>query len=232
MAALSWLKEHNHHYRHVQFNNDWNNMIPDDGLSQLFQEYHSHSDSDHNLHTPSTACGSSQQCRTHRHICRCNTCNFDNVHTADESISCTVHHKNPHGIKRYARNVIQNIISENPKLRNCNSGNNDTMLPVKPTDLDSTQCDSDNEDKNLAEDQAALDWRQELTGDALPTVTQLENLENHVFQSAPGEHNIPKYTLLDTDFEVLAFPDLFPYGYGGYYSEGGPKNLAINKYLQ
>ena len=31
-------------------------------------------------------------------------------------------------------------------------------------------------------------------------------------------------------FEVLTFPDLFPYG--GYYSEGGPKNLAICKYFQ
>ena len=106
------------------------------------------------------------------------------------------------------------------------------MLPVKSTDLDSMQCDSDNEDKDLAEDQAALGWRQELTGDALPTVIQLENLEDHVFQCAPGEHIIPKYTLLDTDFEVLAFPDLFPYGYGGYYSEGGPKNLAIHKYFK
>ena len=27
MAPLSWLKEHNHHYRHVQFNSDWYNMI-------------------------------------------------------------------------------------------------------------------------------------------------------------------------------------------------------------
>ena len=32
MAALSWLKEHNHHYGHVQFNNDRYNMIPDDGI--------------------------------------------------------------------------------------------------------------------------------------------------------------------------------------------------------
>ena len=62
-------------------------MIPDDGLSQLIQEDHSDSDSDHNLHTSSTACGSSQQCRTHTHVCRCNTRNFYNVHTADESIS-------------------------------------------------------------------------------------------------------------------------------------------------
>ena len=106
------------------------------------------------------------------------------------------------------------------------------MFPVKSTDLDSMQCDSDNEDKDLAEDQAALDWRQELTGDALPTVIQFENLENHVFRCATGEHNIPKYIFLDTDFEVLAFPDLFPYGCGGCYSEGVPKNLAIHKYFQ
>ena len=123
MAALSWLKEHNH-YGHVHFNNDWYNMIPDDRLSQLIHEDHSDSDSDHNLLTSSTACCSSQ-CTTHTHICRCNTCNFDNVHTADERVSCTVHHKNPQGIYRYARNVIQNTISEDPKVSNCNSGNND-----------------------------------------------------------------------------------------------------------
>ena len=207
-------------------------MISDDGLSQLIQEDHSDSLSYHNLHTSSTACGSSQQCTIHAHICRCNTCNFDDLHTADERVSCTVYHKNPHEIYRYARNVIQNTISEDTKVSNCNSGNNDTMSPVKSTDSDSTQCDSNNEDKDLAEDQAALDPRQELTGDALPTVIQLDNLENHVFQCASGEHNIPKYILLDTDFEVLAFPDLFLYGYGGYYSEGGPKNLGIRKYFQ
>ena len=62
------------------------------------------------------------------------------------------------------------------------------MLPVKSTDLDSMQCASDNEDKDLAEDQAALDWRQELTGDALPTVIQLENLENHYYFSVHQEN--------------------------------------------
>ena len=231
MTALSWLKEHNHHYEHVQFNNDWYN-ISDDGLSQLIQEDHSESHRDRNLHTSSTACGSSQQCTIHAHICRCNTYNFDDLHTADERVSCTVYHKNPHEIYRYARNVIQNTISEDTKVSNSNSGNNGTMPPVKSTDSDSMQCDSDNEDKDLAEDQASLDQRQELTGDTLPTVIQLDNLENHVFQCAPGEHNISKYILLDTDFEVLAFPDLFPYGYGGYYSEGGPKNLGICKYFQ
>ena len=61
--------------------------------------------------------------------------------------------------------------------------------------------ESDNE---LQEEQAAHDCKQELTGDALSSVVQIENLENQVYQCAPGENNIPKYILLDEDFEGLA----------------------------
>ena len=48
-------------------------------------------------------------------------------------------------------------------------------------------------------------------------MVQIDNLENQIYQCAPGENNIPKYLLLDDDFEVLAFPDLFPYGRGAYH---------------
>ena len=74
-------------------------------------------------------------------------------------------------------------------------------------------------DQKLAEDQAAIDQKQNMIGDALPSVVEIDNMENTIFQCAPGENNIPKYVLFDEDFEVLAFPDLFPYGSGGYYSE-------------
>ena len=47
-----------------------------------------------------------------------------------------------------------------------------------------------------------------------------------------GENNIPKYLLLDDDFEVLAFPDLFPYGQGAYRSGCRPMKLPIHKYFQ
>ena len=46
------------------------------------------------------------------------------------------------------------------------------------------------------------------------------------------ENNIPKYILLDNDFEVLAFPDLFPYGGGGYHSAHRKAKLPIRKYFQ
>ena len=85
--------------------------------------------------------------------------------------------------------------------------------------IESNTNDDEETDNDLQEEQAALDHKQELTGDALPSVVQIENLKNRVYQCAPAENNIPKYILLDEDFEVLAFPDFFPNGEGGYYSE-------------
>ena len=35
-----------------------------------------------------------------------------------------------------------------------------------------------------------------------------------------------------TTLEVLAFPDLFPYGYGGYFSSNRTVKLGIGKYFQ
>ena len=86
-------------------------------------------------------------------------------------------------------------------------------------------------DENSEEDQGAVDLRQQLTGDTLPIVVQIDNLENQIYQYAPGEHNIPRYILLDKDFEVLAFPDLYQDGTGVYHSQNGPENLAFRKYF-
>ena len=92
--------------------------------------------------------------------------------------------------------------------------------------------ESDDEDTELVEKQAAVNCRQELTGDPLPSVLQFENLENQIYQCASGENNIPKYMLLDNDFEVLAFPHLFPYGGGGYHNAHRKVKLPIRKYFQ
>ena len=98
--------------------------------------------------------------------------------------------------------------------------------------VETIDTESNDEDTELAEEQVAVNHRQELTGDPLPSVVQFENLENQIYQCAPGENNIPKYILLDNDFEVLAFPDLFPYGGGGYHSANRKVNLPIRKYFQ
>ena len=88
------------------------------------------------------------------------------------------------------------------------------------------------EDTELAEEQIAINHRQELTGDPLPSVVKFENLETQIYQCVPGENNIPKYILLDKDFEILAFPDLLPYGSGGYNSANRKIKLPTRKYFQ
>ena len=82
---------------------------------------------------------------------------------------------------------------------------------IEFTNIDNIDSES-NEDTELAEEQIVINHRQVLTGDPLPSVVQFEILENQIYQCAPGENNIPNYILLDNNFEILPFPDLFPYG--------------------
>ena len=120
--------------------------------------------------------------------------------------------------------------------RNIETPNKNDNQELCTTQIASTKTDtSDSEtdiDTEAVEEQIAINKRQELTGDPLPSVLQFENLENQIYQCAPGENNIPKYILLDNDFEVLAFPDLFPYGSGGYHSANRKVKLPIRKYFQ
>ena len=34
-AALTWLKEHNNHYKDIEINKNWHTMISDDELSHI-----------------------------------------------------------------------------------------------------------------------------------------------------------------------------------------------------
>ena len=71
-----------------------------------------------------------------------------------------------------------------------------------------------------------------MTGHLLPSMLQFENIENAIFQCAPGQNNIPRYILLDDEFEVLAFPNLFLLGHFSYYSEQRSVKLPLQKYFQ
>ena len=88
------------------------------------------------------------------------------------------------------------------------------------------------DDSELLGDQIALERKENLTGHVLPSMLQFENLENSIFQCAPGQNNIPRYILLDDEFEVLVFPDLFPLGHFSYYSEQRSVKLPLQKYFQ
>ena len=121
-----------------------------------------------------------------------------------------------------------NISKETPHTDNSQEW---CTTQIESINVDTIDTETD-EDTKLAEEQIAMNYRQELTGDPLPSVVQFENLENQIYQCAPEENNSPKYVLLDNDFVVLAFPDLFPYGSGCYHSANRKVKLPIRKYFQ
>ena len=128
----------------------------------------------------------------------------------------------------------QTLQMENTSKDKQNKEDNQQLFTkqIESTHEKTMNTGSDDEDTELVEDQAAVNRRQQLTGDPLPSVVQFENLENQIYQCAPGENNIPKYILLDHDFEILAFPDFFPYGGGGYHGAHRKVKLPIRKYSQ
>ena len=64
-------------------------------------------------------------------------------------------------------------------------------------------CNMTTDDSELLEDQITLEQKENLTGHVLPSMLQFENIENAIFQCVPAQNNIPRYVLLDDEFEVL-----------------------------
>ena len=128
----------------------------------------------------------------------------------------------------------QPLQKENTRKDKLNKEDNHELSTrqIESINVETIDTESDDENTELVEGQAVVNCRQELTGDPLPSVVQFENLEKQIYQCASGENNIPKYILLDNVFEVLAFPDLFPYGAGGHHSAHRKVKLPIRKYFQ
>ena len=91
------------------------------------------------------------------------------------------------------------------------------------------------DDRELEEDCIANEANVNLAAQPMPNVLQSKHIENDIYFCAPGENNTPRYMLMESEFEVhvLAFPDLFPYGFGGYSSSGHRQTkLSMGKYFQ
>ena len=92
-------------------------------------------------------------------------------------------------------NAVFNQSLINDKI-NKRTPNKDDNKELYTTQIDSTNADTidteADEDTELAEEQIAINHRQQLTGDPLPSVVQFENLENQFYQCAPGENSVKK----------------------------------------
>ena len=128
----------------------------------------------------------------------------------------------------------QPLQKENTSIDKLNTEDNQQLCTkqIESTNVESMSTESVEEETELVGRAGCSQLQARIKGDPLSSVLQFENLENQIYQCAPGENNIPKYILLDNDFEVLAFPDLFPYGGGGYHNAHRKVKLPIRKYFQ
>ena len=87
---------------------------------------------------------------------------------------------------------------------------------LEESNSEDEKTDEELEEANLKEDQLELDRKVTVTVEGPSTCIQIYDLEEAVFSIAPGQNSIPKFILMDEDFEHLAFPNYFPDGVGGY----------------
>ena len=89
----------------------------------------------------------------------------------------------------------QSLQNENMSKEKLNKDDNQQLFTrqIESTNVETIDTKSDDEDTKLPEGQVAVNHGQELTGDPLPSVVEFENLENQIYQCAPGENDIPTY---------------------------------------
>ena len=100
--------------------------------------------------------------------------------------------------------------------RNMNDEVDGEACESEESDSEDEKTDEELEEANLKEDQLELDRMATVTVEGPSTCIQIYDLEEAVFSIAPGQNSIPKFILMDEDFEHLAFPNYFPCGVGGY----------------
>ena len=92
--------------------------------------------------------------------------------------------------------------------------------------------DDEEDERQFQEDMKESERKSEITIGSTATCVQFENPDEVAFSIAPGQNSIPKFILMDEDFEVLAFPNLFPYGKGGFtVLQPRERDLNLRRYV-
>ena len=126
----------------------------------------------------------------------------------DQQPACTVNSHSVGPNVLFTNKVHQNECRQKTANSILASHTNSDSRTQSSEDL-AHNTDEQRERRELAKNQAAGDWRAELTRGPLSSAVELNKLEKEICQCSPGENN-PKYILMDKKFEVLPFPDLFP----------------------
>ena len=206
-GAIKWLKENNQLYGDIELNNEW----ADEWISSEFAEFLNEAE------------------RTED-----NVIGETNTYSSPGMVhSDTASPNAPTNTPEDGPVNGENIPAQSG-LRPCSS---DTGMDTCAMDdsANASTCKSPDEileEKELLEDEAAALLSLSTVGPPRANVLEYENLGDEIYSCAPGENNTPRYMLLDDDFEVLAFPDLFPYGTGGFSKTFRKTKLTMRKYFQ
>ena len=210
MNAVKWLKESNEHYKDIELNDLWDDewMQSDfDTLLQLTGTEETETGVQNDVDDLVTGYESQTQA------------DQDIIETEKECIPSDLDNLQP---TDPAENLIHSDSFEDLTITNMDS----------PEDTQSESGD-EKDRKELEEDQAAVDRNAEMCGHPYSSTLQINNLEDAVYSVAPGEGNMPQYILMDHNFEVLAFPDFFPTGRGGYDTVNiRETDLSLRQYYQ
>ena len=188
MAALHWLKENNDHYKNVVIDTDW---------LKKFE---------------------------HQEI-------FEHIIEEDEGRCVDIEeNRNGQGKGRDGMDFGSNGVGEEENSRATISSEGDMVERMdvdggeiitndgkRHQNMDDSESDKSDgeEDENLKEAQKDHDRRADITIGSTSTCVQFTDPDEIAFSIAPGQDAIPKFILMDKEFEVLAFPNLFPKGKGG-----------------
>ena len=188
MAALHWLKENNDHYKNVVIDTDWLKKFE-------YQEI------------------------------------FEHIIEEDEGRCVDIEeNRNGQGKGRDGMDFGSNGVGEEENSRATISSEGDMVERMdvdggeiitndgkRHQNMDNSESDKSDgeEDENLKEAQKDHDRRADITIGSTSTCVQFTDPDEIAFFIAPGQDAIPKFILMDKEFEVLAFPNLFPKGKGG-----------------
>ena len=188
MAALHWLKENNDHYKNVVIDTDWLKKFEH---QEIFE---------HIIEEDEGRCVDIEENRNGQGKGR------DGMDLGSNGVG-------------EEENSRANISSEGDMVERMDVDGgeiitNDGKRHENMDDSESEKSDGE-EDENLKEAQKDHDRRADITIGSTSTCVQFTDPDEIAFSIAPGQDAIPKFILMDKEFEVLAFPNLFPKGKGG-----------------
>ena len=204
MAALHWLKENNPHYENVLIDTNWLKKFEHQAI---FEHIIEEDESDGvDIKEDGKWEGDVEEMME-----------VDNDHEEGNARKCS-----------NMEHVEKKMDVDLDKIKTTNAKEN------KDEDCEESENEDSEaeEDKNLEEAQKDHDRRADITIGSTSTCVQFMNPDEVAFSIAPGQDAIPKFILMDNDFEVLSFPNLFPKGEGGYdVTTPRMRDICLRRYI-